>query len=172
VLIALGLAALLLAGCGGDDNDETEAAKPPPTTSATTETTSPTATTNEPPGARRGEPPGETVPEPAEDQTVRPAEETYRCRGEELRALDAPGPVEVEPKIVKPGQSVTVTITEGNAAIVNLTGISDEPISAPAMRIGDELRAVLLVPRNAGCGNKLITVEGDVSAEAYIGVSR
>jgi hypothetical protein len=169
VLITLLLAAALLAGCGDDDE---AADKPAPTTTPARTAPPPTATTNEPPGATRGPPPKETVPEPAEGQTVKPAKDTYRCGGEKLRALDAPGPVNVEPKIVKPGGSFTVFVTEGHEAIVNLTGIVDRPISAKAKPSGRVLRADLTMPRNAGCGNKLITVEGDVSAEAYVGVTR
>jgi hypothetical protein len=55
---------------------------------------------------------------------------------------------------------------------VQLAGVTDVPIRAPARPIGGRLRATIRMPARADCGNKLITVEGDVAGEAYVGVRR
>jgi hypothetical protein len=122
----------------------------------------PVATTNEPPGARRGPPPGEV------------AGARYECDGRELRAIAPDGPVRVVPPVVAPGERFAVEIDEPGArtALVSLAGASNLPISAEAERSARGLRAVLTMPRGASCGNKLLTVEGDVAAEAYVAVRR
>jgi hypothetical protein len=81
--------------------------------------------------------------------------------------------VRVKPGVVKPGQSFAVTITDPSAkvAIVSLTGVSTNPIQSNATEQGGKLTATLKMPGYATCGNKLLEVEGDLSAEAYVGVS-
>ena len=97
----------------------------------------------------------------------------YTCKGQRLKALSAAGPVAVKPKVVKPGESFAVTITDPRAkvALVSLTGVSTKPIQSNASEQGGKLTATLKMPGYASCGNKLIEVEGDLSAEAYVGVS-
>jgi hypothetical protein len=75
---------------------------------------------------------------------------------------------------VKPGQSFTVTVTDRSAKVarVTLTGVAATPITADAAGADGGLAARLRMPGDAACGNKLLEVEGDVSAEAYVGVSR
>ena len=50
----------------------------------------------------------------------------YTCQGKPLRAIAADGPVKVDPAIVKPGQSFTVTVTDRGVrmADVTLTGVA------------------------------------------------
>ena len=98
----------------------------------------------------------------------------YTCQGKPLRAIAADGPVTVDPAIVKPGQAFTVTVTDRSVKVadVSLTGVSSTPITAHGVGADDGLAARLRMPRGASCGNKLLEVEGDVSAEAYVGVSR
>jgi len=166
--IAAILTLAFLAGCGGDDDKP--ARRPAPST--TTEATAPPkATTNEPPGARTGPPPEETAPA---DDELRPVGRSFRCDGKPQRVLSASGPVEVAPRVVAPGQSFTVTITEASAreALVQLTGLTDVPIQATARESGGRLRATLRMPSRAPCGNKLVTIEGDVSGQAYVAVRR
>jgi hypothetical protein len=97
----------------------------------------------------------------------------YKCNGRPLRAIEASGPVAVKPAIVKPGQSFTVTVTDPSAKVadVTLAGVASTPILAHGRLAGDHVAATLTMPRYASCGNKLLEVEGDVSAEAYVGVS-
>lgn len=146
-LLAVFAAAPLACGDGDDDVAGTSP--------ATTPSAPPTATTGEPPGARRGPPPGTR---------------TYVCEGAELETLPPDGPVDVQPDVVAPGGRFTVRVTERGAreVLVSLAGASDEPVSATG-RAG---AVTLTMPRSATCGNKLLTVEGDVSALAYVGVSR
>lgn len=152
-----------MGGCG--DDDEEPAPGPGETVPTRTEPSrtgpEPTATTGEPPGGRRG-------PPPAERGT------TYRCGSQELSAQPPDGPVRVFPNWVHPGESFTVTILDRDVrtAAVSLAGVSDEPIFVEARRRRGRLRATVPMPAEASCGNKLVTVEGDLSARASIGVSR
>jgi hypothetical protein len=115
-----------------------------------------------------------TKPQPLEDSKL-PLKVggRYTCGGKPLKTLSAAGPVVVKPKVVKPGQSFAVTITDPSAkvALVSLTGVATKPIQSSAKEQGGRLTATLKMPSYATCGNKLIEVEGDLSAEAYVGVS-
>ena len=166
------LIAAVLAGCGGGGSGTTStvgatspATRPPPP--ATSQ--SPTATTNTPPTHHRRR------PQPLEDSKL-PLKvgARYTCAGKPLKALSAQGPVVVKPNVVKPGQSFAVTITDPSAkvAIVSLAGVAPKPIQQNASEQGGKLTATLKMPGYATCGNKLLEVEGDLSAEAYVGVSR
>ena len=75
--------------------------------------------------------------------------------------------------MVKPGQSFTVTITAKNVhvAVVSLAGVSLKPIQSNAKEQNGQLVATLKMPPHAGCGNKLLEIEGDITAEAFVGVS-
>ena len=97
---------------------------------------------------------------------------SYKCHGRPLKAIKADGPLKLDPSIVKPGQSFSVTITDPRAkvALVNLAGVAPKPIQANATEQSGKLTATLKMPGYASCGNKLVTVEGDVSAQAYVGV--
>ena len=97
----------------------------------------------------------------------------YTCIGRKLRALSANGPVKVEPPVVKPGQSFTVLVTDRHVKVVQvtLTGVSATPIVANGVGADDGIAARLKMPASAACGNKLLEIEGDLSAEAYVGVS-
>ena len=97
----------------------------------------------------------------------------YTCNGKALRALSSDGPVKVEPPVVKPGRSFTVLVTDRSVKVaqVTLTGVSATPITANAVAADEGLAARLKMPPSAGCGNKLLEIEGDLSAEAYVGVS-
>ena len=177
--LALVLIAAALPGCG----EEEGTTSPPPG-----QTAPQAGETPQPPGS--GEPPAEGGGAGSDggrddgggggkpdgsggDQTIRPVGPPYACGGEELRALSSTGPVRLDPRVVRRGQSFTVTITEPAAdlAVANLTGVSERPISVEAQPSSGRLRATLRMPADAPCGNKLVTVEGDVSAEAYVGVS-
>jgi hypothetical protein len=102
----LTLAIIALAGCGDGDDDE-RASRPAPT-EPPQERTAPTATTGEPPGAKRGPPPKEEVPEdePGVDEQgnpeLRPVGRAFRCRGARQRVLSASGPIAVDPLVVRP----------------------------------------------------------------------
>ena len=149
VALLLAVSALAPLACGGDDDEAaTSAPAPAPTTAER-----PTATTGEPPGARRGPPPGTR---------------SYTCGGEELSTLPPDGPVTVEPEIVMPGDRFTVRVTAPGTreVLVSLAGASDQPVSAS----GDASGVTLTMPAGATCGNKLLTIEGDVSALAYVAV--
>jgi hypothetical protein len=169
---ALLILALAAAGCGGGDDDEPSRR---PAQTAPKTSTPPKATTGEPPGARKG-PPQEEQPTTDEQgsEVIRPVGRSFRCDGRRQRALSASGPVEVDPPVVAPGEAFTVTITEpsARAGLVQLAGVTDLPIQATAQSSGGRLRATIRMPPRATCGNKLITVEGDVSGEAYVGVRR
>jgi hypothetical protein len=97
----------------------------------------------------------------------------YTCKGKRLRTLSPDGPVKVEPPVVKPGKSFTVLVTDRSVRVahVTLTGVSATPITADGVAADEGLVARLKMPASAGCGNKLLEIEGDVSAEAYVGVS-
>jgi hypothetical protein len=175
ILLTFALAALG-AACGDDDEDE-----PAPAPARTrTDAKPPKATTGEPPGARTGPPPEErerrkgATTDQQGNPVVRPVGRSFRCGGRRQRALSASGPVEVEPPVIAPGESFTVTVTDesARAALVQLAGVADEPIEAEATRSAGRLRATIRMPARVTCGNKLVIVEGDVSAEAYVGVRR
>jgi hypothetical protein len=166
------LIAAVLAGCGGGGNKHAATTAPPahepaPTATPTTPSpqSTPTATTNTPPTEHRTTPQSSTQPL----KVTSP----YRCNGKPLRAISAAGPVTVKPAIVKPGQSFTVTVTDPSAkvAVVSLAGVAPKPIQASAKPNDDHVAATLKMPSYASCGNKLLEVEGDVSAEAYVGVA-
>jgi hypothetical protein len=157
---------LLAAGCGGGGDgavstqrSSTLAQSTPP---ITTTITLSSAT------ARRVETSSTTVRSTALRPTSR-----YTCNGKALRALSSNGPVKVEPPVVKPGQSFTVLVTDRSAKVaqVTLTGVSATPITANGVAGDDGLAARLKMPANTACGNKLLEIEGDLSAEAYVGVS-
>jgi hypothetical protein len=170
------LIAAVLAGCGGGGKEGTTTpAATPPTSDLRPPTTPaaqvPTATTNTPPTHHR------TKPQPLEPNSAKEPLRVgarYTCHGKPLKAISANGPVKVQPAIVKPGQAFVVTITDPNAkvAVVSLTGVAQKPIQSNAREQNGKLSATLKMPGYAGCGNKLIEVEGDLSAEAYVGVSR
>ena len=166
------LSALVLAaaGCSGDAPPGGPPGAPP----------GPSSPADRPDGARapEGERDGE-VPVPSEEDGRRrdglaPVGAPYLCNGQELRRLDAEGPIRVEPPVVAAGQEFRVIVDDRDAdeALVSLGGVSDDPIFAEARAQGDSLAVTLRVPADAKCGNKLLSVEGDVSAEAYVAVRR
>jgi hypothetical protein len=177
VKAALGpiLIAAVIAGCGGGGGNQTASAPAPATSTpqaATPPTSpSPTATTNTPPTKHR------TKPQPLEDSgSTRPLHvgPAYTCNGKPLKGIQAAGPVKITPAVVKPGQSFAVTVTDPSAkvALVSLAGVAPRPIQSNATEQGGKLTATLKMPGYATCGNKLVEVEGDVSAEAYVGVGK
>lgn len=91
-----------------------------------------------------------------------------------LRALKPQGAVRIEPNPVDAGATFQVVIGDPRAevAVASLAGVSDEPIRAEARRQGGRLVATLVMPASASCGNKLVTVEGDLAAQAYVAVRR
>jgi hypothetical protein len=166
------LIAAAVAGCGGSDSATTStgpaASDLPPATSTAPTAPAPTATTNTPPTVHR------TTPQPSNPST-QPLRvgSSYKCGGSTLKTIDARGPIKVKPPVVKPGQSFTVTITAKNVhvAVVSLAGVSLKPIQSNAQQRNGQLVATLKMPPHAGCGNKLLEIEGDITAEAFIGVS-
>ncbi|HEY7629950.1 MAG TPA: hypothetical protein VH817_04580 [Thermoleophilaceae bacterium] len=170
------LIAAVLAGCGGGGgaNSQTNAAAPPssnPQSPTSPSSTTPTATTNTPPTATRTTP--EPVPDAAPSTQPLKVGSSYTCGGKPLKGIESADAVKVKPKFVKPGQSFTVFITNPNAkvAVVSLAGVSTKPIQSNAKKVAGELAATLKMPASASCGNKLIEIEGDISAEAYVGVT-
>lgn len=166
------LMAAVFAGCGGGKSGTTTTAPPVASVPSTTPATVPTATTNTPPTATR------TTPEPVPDAAPSPTTplkvgSSYTCGGKPLKGIESADAVKVKPKVVKPGQSFQVFITDPKVkvATVSLTGVSNVPIQANAKEVAGEMAATLKMPSHAGCGNKLIEVEGDISAEAYVGVT-
>jgi hypothetical protein len=158
--------ALLAAGCGGGGGGDTTtqrsttlAQSAPPIT--TTITLSSATTKNV-----------ETRSTTVSSAALKPTG-GYTCNGKAMRALSSDGPVKVEPPVVKPGQSFTVLVTDRGVKVaqVTLTGVSATPITANGVGADEGLAAHMKMPRSAGCGNKLLEIEGDVSAEAYVGVS-
>src|SRR5207302_8811525 len=169
---AVACVAALAAGCGGGAGKKRATAPPaqePAPMSVPGTSPRPTATTNTPRPKHR------TRPQPLGGSSTAPLSVTspYRCHGRPLKALSAAGPVDVRPAIVKSGQSFTVTVTDKSAkvAVVSLAGVAPKPIQASATIRGGRLAAPLKMPSYASCGNKLLEVEGDVSAEAYVRVS-
>ncbi|HET8672124.1 MAG TPA: hypothetical protein VFL87_00695 [Thermoleophilaceae bacterium] len=166
---------VVVAGCGGGSSGTTATAPParetaPPTTPSTP-ARQPTATTGLPPKHHRKK------PQPlGGGSSTAPLRVTsrYTCNGKRLRAIAADGPVKVKPAIVKPGQSFAVIVTDPSAkvALVSLAGVAPKPIQSNATQQNGKLSATLRMPSYATCGNKLLEVEGDVSVEAYVGVSR
>lgn len=167
------LIAAVIAGCGGGSGTQTASAPPkaPPITNPQSpSSSSPTATTNTPPTKHR------TKPQPLEQSSTQPLHvgPAYTCNGKPLKAIKADGPVKLDPAIVKPGQSFAVTVTDPSAkvALVSLAGVAPKPIQSNATEQGGKLTATLKMPAYASCGNKLVEVEGDVSAQAYVGVGK
>jgi hypothetical protein len=162
-------AAVLLAACGGGGRKEKQAPAMAPPATGTPSVTTPATSGQAPAAGHRRK--GQSTPGKSE-----PLEPTaaYRCNGRPLRALSAAGPVKVSPAIVSPGDSFTVTVTDPSVktADVSLTGVAPKPILAQGREQGGRLIATLKMPGYASCGNKLLEVEGDVSAEAYVGVRR
>ena len=158
--------ALLAAGCGGGGDGDTSSRQ-----STTLAQSAPRITTTI---TLSGEL-TRTVrlsPTTTKSSGLKPAS-AYTCNGKALRALSPDGPVKVEPPVVKPGQSFTVLVTDRSVKVaqVTLTGVSATPITANGVGADEGLSARLKMPRSAGCGNKLLEIEGDLSAEAYVGVS-
>jgi hypothetical protein len=157
--------ALLAAGCGGGGGGETSTQQS--TTLAqsapriTTTITVSSATTKN----------VETHSTTVRSSALKPAS-GYTCKGKALRALSSDGPVKVEPPVVKPGQSFTVLVTDRSVrqVQVTLTGVSATPVVANGVGADDGIAARLKMPAGATCGNKLLEIEGDLSAEAYVGV--
>jgi hypothetical protein len=147
-------------------------AKPPPATTnpPPPQSPQPTATTNTPPTHHRRK------PQPLENTSTAPlrAGSTYQCGGSALKTIDARGPIKVQPPVVQPGHTFAVTITAKNVhtVVVSLAGVSLKPIEATAKPDHGNLTATIKMPAGAGCGNKLLDIEGDLTAEAFIGVSQ
>jgi hypothetical protein len=172
------LIAAVSAGCGGGGGQtaSSPASSPAsvpsaPASTPTVTPTVPTATTNTPPTVHRTTPQPLTTTSPSS----RPLKvgSSYKCGGKPLKTIDARGPIVVKPAVVKPGQSFTVTITARNVhvAVVSLAGVSLKPIESNAREQNGKLVATLKMPPHAGCGNKLLDIEGDFTAEAFVGVS-
>ena len=168
--------AALITGCGGGNSGtQTSAAEqsnPTPSTTAPPRTIpNPPATTDQP---RPN--PNKKVKQPGKSSSQEPLKVThsYTCNGKPLKALSAGGPVKVDPEIVKPGQAFTVTVTDKSVkvAVVTLTGVASKPIQVEGRPQDGRITARLSMPGYASCGNKLLEVEGDLSAEAYVGVAR
>jgi hypothetical protein len=54
---------------------------------------------------------------------------------------------------------------------VTITGVASKPIQVEGHDTGNGVAARLTMPGYASCGNKLLEVEGDLSAEAYVAVA-
>ena len=170
-------AAAVLAGCGGGHKQQAATAPPPPATApASTGPSTQPATTPTPAKKKKQQQHGskpKLVP-PNGGSSTQPLRVSapYKCDGKPLRAIAADGPVKVKPAIVKAGQSFTVVVTDPSAhvATISLAGVAPKPIQANARETSGHLEATLKMPGYASCGNKLLEVEGDVSAEAYVGV--
>ena len=166
---ALAIAALAgVTACGGGSKQHAvSAAGPAPVAPATTATapaaTLPPATKPKP---HRAQPAGGSSAAPLRVSAP------YTCNGKPLRAIVADGPVKVQPAIVKPGQSFTVTVTEPGARVADITlaGVAPQPILVKGAVRSGALEAKIRMPAYASCGNKLLEIEGDISAEAYVGV--
>jgi hypothetical protein len=158
-----------LGGCGGGSKKQQASAPAPPVPAATTTTTATTRTTST---AAKHKSRAHSTTTASSSAPLKVASR-YTCKGKPLRGLSASGPVKVEPAVVKPGQAFTVTVTDRSAKVadVSLTGVASVPIVAHGVAADDGLAARLKMPAGASCGNKLLEIEGDVSAEAYVGVS-
>jgi hypothetical protein len=162
----------VFAGCGGGGSTQSTPSQqasgpgPQPSTPAV-----PTATTNTPPTATRTTP--EPVPDAAPSTQPLKVGSSYTCGGKQLKGIESADAVKVKPKVVRPGQSFMVFITDPKVkvATVSLAGVSTKPIQSTAKEVAGELAATLKMPAGASCGNKLIEIEGDISAQAYVGVS-
>jgi hypothetical protein len=174
---ALLLVGVIAAGCGGGGGDGKQASAPAsapsPTPAATAPSQQPTATTGEPPKRHRTAP-NRTAGGRSSESAPLKVSARYSCKGRPLRGLRAAGPVRVRPAVVRPGQSFTVTVTDPGVkvAVVTLTGVAQEPIQVSGREQNGHVAATLKMPGYASCGNKLLEVEGDLSAEAYVGVAR
>jgi hypothetical protein len=159
------LALLLAAGCGGGGKGSPTQQSTSVAQSAPRVTTTITLSGEETRSVR--------LPSTTAKSSVLKPTGGYTCKGKLLRALSSDGPVKVEPPVVKPGQSFTVLITDRSAKVaqVTLTGVSNTPITANGVGADGGLAARLRMPPAASCGNKLLEIEGDLSAEAYVGVS-
>jgi hypothetical protein len=169
------LIAAVLAGCGGRSARQT-ASTPAPTPSNPAPATSNPQSANSAPAPQAHAPKHRTKPQPLTNpSSAQPLKVggAYTCKGQRLKAISTAGPVKVQPKVVKPGQSFSVTITDPSAkvALVSLAGVAPKPIQVPAKEQNGKLAATLNMPGYATCGNKLLEIEGDLSAEAYVGVS-
>lgn len=163
------LVVVTLAACGGSKKQASAPAQPATTTASvsttsTTETSSARTTKAERTSTQGG---------PSSSSAPLRVTAPYTCRGKPLRAIATDGPVKVEPAIVKPGQTFKVTVTDPGVkmAQVTLTGVSSRPIIANGVLRTGVTQALIRMPTYAGCGNKLLEIEGDLSAEAYVGVS-
>lgn len=165
--LLLSLSLVSLAACGGDEAPSTTPRPLPPGTDR------PSAP---PPGEPQARPGAGRTPRADSDGRatggIGPVGKPYLCQGQAVRRLSADGPVRVSPAVVRPGDAFTVTVTDRDAeeAAVSLAGASSQPVFVVAARSGGRLTAELRMPRGASCGNKLLSVEGDVSAEAYVAV--
>jgi hypothetical protein len=163
--------AVALAGCGGGDSKKQASA---PTQTQTTAAVTTVATARTTTAERTTTTTRHTASRrvPSSSAPLRVAA-PYTCNGKALRAIAADGPVKVDPAIVKPGQTFRVTVTDRRVKVadVSLTGVSSTAITAHAVGADEGMAARLKMPRGASCGNKLLEVEGDLSAEAYVGVS-
>jgi hypothetical protein len=153
---------VLAAGCGSDDKPtRAETAVPPPASRQQAPNIGTQA------ASRKQRPKASRPPS-------QPRSKPYRCAAKELRALEPTGPVRIDPNPVDAGARFDVVVIDPSAqvAVVSLAGVSDEPIRADAEKRGVALVATLRMPAGASCGNKLVTVEGDVSVQAYVAVRR
>ena len=160
---------LLLAACGGGSKKQPQQASAPVQSAPAVTTTITESTTSAPKATKPSHSVGTATVTTSSPLKVASA---YTCKGKPLHALSASGPVKVDPAVVKPGQSFTVTVTDRSAKVVDvsLTGVATTPIVAHGVAADDGLAARMKMPKAVSCGNKLLEVEGDVSAEAYVGV--
>jgi hypothetical protein len=156
---------LLAAGCGGGGDGETSTQQ-----STTLAQSAPSISTTITLSSAQTKS-VETHSTTAKSTELKPTS-GYTCNGKKLRALSSDGPVKVEPPVVKPGQSFTVLVTDRSVkeVQVTLTGVSATPITAKGVGADEGIAARLKMPASASCGNKLLEIEGDLSAEAYVGV--
>lgn len=161
--------AAVLAGCGGGGSKKQASAPAQSAPAATVTTVAParTTTTEQATTTQRAAP-RHVSSSSAPLRVAAP----YTCEGKPLRAIAADGPVKVQPAIVKPGQSFTVTVTEPGARVADITlaGVAPQPILVKGALRSGALEAKIRMPTYATCGNKLLEIEGDISAEAYVGV--
>ncbi|MGZ4201671.1 MAG: hypothetical protein ACXVRH_06410 [Thermoleophilaceae bacterium] len=156
-----------LTACGGGKKQQATTAAKPPVSQGTTTTQAAAPGPAVKPKRHRSKPSSSSA---APLRVSAP----YTCNGKPLRAIAADGPVKVQPAIVKPGQSFTVTVTEPGARVadVTLAGVAAQPILVKGALRSGALEAKIRMPAYASCGNKLLEIEGDISAEAYVGVGK